>query len=116
MRRVRENNTEFDVKNCGKREALDAIAGPGICRVRFLIARRLAAVRDQTGRPAGGGAQPVTAGLPDGRPQAAYRHRPFEPDGARFFGWEVADAAALDLLAARLEEAEVDVIAEPPAG
>src|SRR5712664_4754467 len=35
------------------------------------------------------------------------------PDGARFFGWEVADAAALDLLAARLEEAEVDVIAEP---
>ena len=25
------------------------------------------------------------------------------PDGARFFGWEVADAAALDALAARLE-------------
>jgi 2,3-dihydroxybiphenyl 1,2-dioxygenase len=35
------------------------------------------------------------------------------PDGARFFGWEVADAAALAALAARLEEAEVDVIAEP---
>jgi 2,3-dihydroxybiphenyl 1,2-dioxygenase len=35
------------------------------------------------------------------------------PDGARFFGWEVADAAALDALAARLEQAEVDVTAEP---
>jgi 2,3-dihydroxybiphenyl 1,2-dioxygenase len=35
------------------------------------------------------------------------------PEGARFFGWEVADAAALDLLAARLEQAGVDVIAEP---
>jgi 2,3-dihydroxybiphenyl 1,2-dioxygenase len=34
-------------------------------------------------------------------------------EGARFFGWEVADAAALDALAARLEKAEVDVIAEP---
>src|SRR6201998_3546227 len=36
------------------------------------------------------------------------------PEGASFFGWEVADAAALDMLAARLEQAEVDVIAEPP--
>jgi 2,3-dihydroxybiphenyl 1,2-dioxygenase len=35
------------------------------------------------------------------------------PEGARFFGWEVADAAALDALAARLEQAEVDVTAEP---
>jgi 2,3-dihydroxybiphenyl 1,2-dioxygenase len=35
------------------------------------------------------------------------------PDGARFFGWEVADATALDALAARLEAAEVDVTAEP---
>ena len=35
------------------------------------------------------------------------------PDGARFFGWEVADAAALDALAARLEAAEVEVTAEP---
>jgi 2,3-dihydroxybiphenyl 1,2-dioxygenase len=35
------------------------------------------------------------------------------PDGARFFGWEVADAAALEALAARLEKAEVDVTAEP---
>jgi 2,3-dihydroxybiphenyl 1,2-dioxygenase len=34
-------------------------------------------------------------------------------DGERFFGWEVADAAALDGLAARLERAEVEVIAEP---
>ena len=34
------------------------------------------------------------------------------PDGARFFGWEVTDAAALDALAARLEQAEVDVTAE----
>ena len=35
------------------------------------------------------------------------------PEGARFFGWEVADAAALDALAARLEQARVDVTAEP---
>jgi len=35
------------------------------------------------------------------------------PEGARFFGWEVADAAALDALAARLEQAEVSVTAEP---
>src|SRR6478672_2352459 len=34
-------------------------------------------------------------------------------EGARFFGWEVADAAALDKLAARLEQAEVEVVAEP---
>ena len=36
-------------------------------------------------------------------------------DGARFFGWEVADAAALDALAARLESAGVAVTAEPKA-
>src|SRR6201996_3413475 len=36
------------------------------------------------------------------------------PDGGRFFGWEVADAAALDALAARLENANVKVTAEPP--
>src|ERR1700736_3281738 len=35
------------------------------------------------------------------------------PDGARFFGWEVADADALDGLAARLEKHQVDVVAEP---
>src|SRR6478736_444396 len=34
-------------------------------------------------------------------------------DGARFFGWEVADAAALDAMAARLEAAGVAVTAEP---
>src|SRR5260370_1420715 len=34
-------------------------------------------------------------------------------DGARFFGWEVADAAARDALAARLEAAQVEVTAEP---
>jgi 2,3-dihydroxybiphenyl 1,2-dioxygenase len=34
-------------------------------------------------------------------------------DGARFFGWEVADAAQLDALAARLERAGVAVTAEP---
>src|SRR5712671_260092 len=33
-------------------------------------------------------------------------------DGARFFGWEVADAAALEALAARLEAAGVNVVAE----
>jgi 2,3-dihydroxybiphenyl 1,2-dioxygenase len=35
------------------------------------------------------------------------------PEGARFFGWEVADAADLEKLAARLEQAEVEVTAEP---
>jgi 2,3-dihydroxybiphenyl 1,2-dioxygenase len=35
------------------------------------------------------------------------------PDGARFFGWEVADAAALDALAARLEKHQIHVVAEP---
>jgi 2,3-dihydroxybiphenyl 1,2-dioxygenase len=34
-------------------------------------------------------------------------------EGARFFGWEVADAAELDTLAARLEAAGVAVTAEP---
>jgi 2,3-dihydroxybiphenyl 1,2-dioxygenase len=34
-------------------------------------------------------------------------------DGSRFFGWEVADATALDTLAARLEAAGVAVTAEP---
>lgn len=37
------------------------------------------------------------------------------PEGSRFFGWEVADAAALDELAARLEHAGVAVTAEPQA-
>jgi 2,3-dihydroxybiphenyl 1,2-dioxygenase len=34
-------------------------------------------------------------------------------EGARFFGWEVADATDLDALAARLEQAAVAVKAEP---
>jgi 2,3-dihydroxybiphenyl 1,2-dioxygenase len=34
-------------------------------------------------------------------------------DGARFFGWEVADGTALDALAARLESADVAVTSEP---
>jgi 2,3-dihydroxybiphenyl 1,2-dioxygenase len=37
------------------------------------------------------------------------------PDGGRFFGWEVADAADLEALAARLEQAGVAVTAEPRA-
>src|ERR1700688_313611 len=36
-------------------------------------------------------------------------------EGERFFGWEVADAVALEALAARLGKAEVDVTAEPQA-
>src|SRR6201995_434586 len=36
-------------------------------------------------------------------------------DGARFFGWEVGDGAALDALAAKLESAGVAVTAEPKA-
>jgi 2,3-dihydroxybiphenyl 1,2-dioxygenase len=35
------------------------------------------------------------------------------PEGSRFFGWEVTDAAALDQLAGRLEAAGVNVTAEP---
>jgi 2,3-dihydroxybiphenyl 1,2-dioxygenase len=35
------------------------------------------------------------------------------PDGGRFFGWEVKDAADLDALAARLEQAGIAVTAEP---
>jgi 2,3-dihydroxybiphenyl 1,2-dioxygenase len=35
------------------------------------------------------------------------------PEGARFFGWELADATELDALAARLDQAGVDVRAEP---
>src|SRR5450759_615151 len=35
------------------------------------------------------------------------------PEGARFFGWEVAGTADLDALAARLEQAGVEVTAEP---
>jgi 2,3-dihydroxybiphenyl 1,2-dioxygenase len=34
-------------------------------------------------------------------------------EGARFFGWEVADQTALDALAARLEKAGIRVTAEP---
>ena len=34
-------------------------------------------------------------------------------EGERFFGWEVADAAALDALAAKLEQAGVEVVSEP---
>jgi 2,3-dihydroxybiphenyl 1,2-dioxygenase len=37
------------------------------------------------------------------------------PEGQRYFGWEVADAAALDALAARLESAGVAVQREPAA-
>jgi len=36
-------------------------------------------------------------------------------NGARFFGWEVGDRAALDTLAAKLEAAGVTVTAEPAA-
>jgi len=35
------------------------------------------------------------------------------PEGSRFFGWEVTDAAALDTLAARLEAAGIAVTPEP---
>jgi 2,3-dihydroxybiphenyl 1,2-dioxygenase len=35
------------------------------------------------------------------------------PEGERFFGWEVADAAALEKLAARLEQHQIGVVAEP---
>src|SRR5476649_1392581 len=35
------------------------------------------------------------------------------PERTRFFGWEVADASALDALAARLEKHQINVVAEP---
>jgi 2,3-dihydroxybiphenyl 1,2-dioxygenase len=35
------------------------------------------------------------------------------PEGQRFFGWEVADAATLDALAAKLEKAGIAVTVEP---
>jgi 2,3-dihydroxybiphenyl 1,2-dioxygenase len=35
------------------------------------------------------------------------------PEGQRYFGWEVADAAALDTLAGKLEAARIDVKREP---
>jgi 2,3-dihydroxybiphenyl 1,2-dioxygenase len=35
------------------------------------------------------------------------------PEGERFFGWELADAAALEALAAGLEAADVEVTSEP---
>src|SRR5262245_19807537 len=38
-----------------------------------------------------------------------------QAEGSRFFGWEVADSAALDELATRLEKAGVEVAAEPRA-
>src|SRR3954468_6772239 len=34
-------------------------------------------------------------------------------EGERFFGWEVAGAAALEALAAKLEQAEVEITSEP---
>src|SRR5262245_22178088 len=37
------------------------------------------------------------------------------PEGSRYFGWEVADAAALEALAARLERAQITVHREPAA-
>ena len=37
------------------------------------------------------------------------------PDGSRFFGWEVADRAVLDALAAKLEAAHIEVKNEPQA-
>jgi 2,3-dihydroxybiphenyl 1,2-dioxygenase len=37
------------------------------------------------------------------------------PEGSRFFGWELVNAAALDQLAARLEQAGIAVTAEPTA-
>src|SRR5947207_2054119 len=37
------------------------------------------------------------------------------PDAERFFGWEVADAASLDVLAGKLEAAGVAVRREPAA-
>src|SRR6266700_411067 len=37
------------------------------------------------------------------------------PEGTRFFGWQVANAVALDALAARLDNAGVQVVSEPQA-
>ena len=58
--------------------------GSGICRVRVGQSRRLAAVRDRPGGPAGGGARQFAARVPDGRPQAAHCHRPRDAGGRAF--------------------------------
>src|SRR5258708_31399207 len=50
----------------------------------------------------------------DDRKQRLFIDRAVEP-GAQVFGWEVANAAALDSLAARLEAAGVAVQPEPTA-
>lgn len=50
----------------------------------------------------------------DDRKQRIVVDRAF-PEGERFFGWEVADAATLDALAAKLDRAGVAVTAEPAA-
>jgi extradiol dioxygenase family protein len=50
----------------------------------------------------------------DDRKQRLFVDRAIEP-GAQVFGWEVASAAALDTLAARLEAAGVAVKREPAA-
>src|ERR1700709_2174843 len=48
----------------------------------------------------------------DDRKQRIVIDRSF-PEGERFFRWEVAGAAALDALAAKLETAAVEVVSEP---
>src|SRR4051812_28739824 len=50
----------------------------------------------------------------DDRKQRLFIDRTIEP-GAQILGWEVANAGALDLLATRLEDAEVAVTREPAA-
>ena len=82
-------------------------------RVRFGCARRLAAIRHGIDRPAGGGTGPsLLAFRMDDRKQRIVVDRAMA-EGERFFGWEVADAGALDALAAQLERARVEVTAEP---
>ena len=66
-------------------------------------ARRLDELRHRPARHAGGGSWRRRARFPHGRPQAAPVYRSLPARGAHYFGWEVADAAALDTLAARLD-------------
>ena len=87
-----------------KAEARNGGTGSGICRA----SDRLRSTTGGSSGPALVGLQAVERGNSllafrmDDRKQRIVIDRSL-PEGARFFGWEVADAAALDALAARLE-------------
>ena len=66
-------------------------------------------LRHAAARPPGGRPQPRDPRAPHGRPQAALIVNADGGEGIGFFGWEVADAAALDRLGAHLEAHGIEV-------